>query len=184
MYYKTFLVFLLIGLLSCGDISSKRIVNDSKSQFRTNDPSKLYFKNIKSTAYFSTTVEPNRMEKYTYRKFDKGDEQPNLYPVIVNNWMEDEAYIFLEKNDFPDWADPLTIQVKADTATYEIEMHRAGKEHQFDFAEKLFQNIKAKNDLSVKTKDGTFLPFLENYKNRIYYMTVMKDYYRLIEKDI
>jgi len=183
MYYKTFLIFLLIGIFSCGDISSKRIVNNTKIPYRTTDPSKLYFKNIKSIAYYVQTVEPNRMEKYTFRKFDKSNEQPNLYPLIINNWMEDEAYIFLEKNDFPNWADPMTIQVKADTATYDIQMLRAGKEHQYDFAEKLFQNIQAKNDLSVKVSDSTYLPFLQNYRDRIYFMTVMKDYYRLIEKD-
>ena len=103
--------------------------------------------------------------------------------MIVDNWIANEAYLFLEKNDFQQFFDPLTIQVLQDTARTTFEIDVFNKDNQYDFARKIYEAPKARQPLVVKDKTGTFIPIFENYQDKANFLTTMTDYFRLIELD-
>ncbi|MEM6316452.1 MAG: hypothetical protein AAF960_02220 [Bacteroidota bacterium] len=153
-------------------------------QFQANDPSRLYFKNIRSIAYYRTRKPHSKIDIYKFRKLDMTDKRPILYPMILDNWMDEEAYIFLEKNAYSKFGDPLTIKATAQDSTENIlTIDVFNKKNQYTFAEQVFEALQSKQDLSVLTKDSSYIPIFANYKDKSAFVITMKDYYRLIDLD-
>jgi len=150
-------------------------------KFQTTDPARLYFNNIRSVAYYKTRKQHAEMDIYQLKKKAQTDKRPIIHPIIVDNWIDNEAYLFLEKNDFPQFFDPLTIKVEQDTnvAIFEIEVFN--KENQYEFAAKIYAALKERQSLSLKNKAGIFIPIFENYQDKSNFMITMTDYFRLIE---
>ncbi|MEL6926847.1 MAG: hypothetical protein AAFO94_22595, partial [Bacteroidota bacterium] len=108
------LLWFLGGLLSCEVPSAQKEFTGDK-QFRTTDPSRLYFSNMRSGSYFNRRKPNTKVDLYTLRKFSREKERPILYPIIVNNWLQDEAYVFIERNQYDAFKDSLKIRWEADT---------------------------------------------------------------------
>lgn len=150
-------------------------------QFQTTDPARLYFNNIRSVAYYRTRKPHSKIDIYQVRKFARTDKRPILYPQILDNWLENEAYLFLEKNAFPEFASPLTIKAESDTLSTTFEIDVFNKKKQYAFAENIFKALKNGQELSVKTKEESYVPIFQNYQDKSNFMMTMQDYYRLID---
>ena len=178
---KKVALYLYLLLIYCAcDAPASKAPFAGDPQFRTTDPSRLYFRNIRSASYFHER-RPNKMDVYRLRQFSNTKQRPIIYPVIINNWLEDEAYVFVEPNHFTNFHDTLTIQAKSDTGQTEYALLVPNKKMQFDFAQQIYYNIKAGDELSIKVKNGTFIPIFSEKEDRQHYMTTLRDYYRLIE---
>jgi len=150
-------------------------------QFRTTEPSRLYFNNIRSSNYYQEQ-QTNRTDVYRFRKFSNTANPPLLSPVIVNNWLEDEAYILFEKNEFdPGFSDTLTVKwtSSSDSGFYHLPL--PNWENQYQFAGQLYESLQKNHELSIKTSAKKFIPLLENKSNQQHFRTVINDYYRLTE---
>lgn len=155
----------------------------SNSKFSTNDPARLYFKNIRSIAYYHTRKPNSKIDIYELKKKVYSDKRPILYPMILDNWLDNEAYLFLEKNEFIDFFDLLTIKAEQDTITTLFEIDVFSKDQQYEFATKIYEALKERQTLTVKTKKEIFVPIFENYQDKSNFIITMNDYFRLIEKD-
>ncbi len=156
-------------------------VYTGEKEYRTTDPSRLYFNNIRSTSYFRKRKPNTRIDMYTLRKFSRTNKRPILYPMIVNNWMQDEAYLFIEKNDYVAYADSLIVRWEKDTMSGQFFMDVPSKKKQYHFAKNLYDCIRSKQALFIKTKTNDFVPVFKNVEDRMNFMTTMNDYYRLTE---
>jgi len=152
-------------------------------QFKTTDPSRLYFKNIRSVSYYSSRKANSKIDIYKSRKLAQTDKRPILYPMILDNWLDNEAYLFIEKNAYPQFANPLTIKAARDTTTQIFKIGVFNKKNQYAFAENIYNALNDKQALSVKTKDGVFVPILENYQDKTNFVMTVKDYFKFIEKE-
>ena len=152
-------------------------------QFRTTDPSRLYFNNIRSTDYYRNRKPGTRIDLYRHRKLSFKDDRPVLHPVIVNNWMKDEAYIFIEKNAYRNgWSDTLTVRwSQGDTLSGTYELPLGTRPAMYEFAGKIYGAMKDKQQLQVKDKFGNFTPILSDGTDRSAFQMVMRDYYKLTE---
>ena len=111
MKKNMFLSFLCILLTACSGPGSRQNNTSSGPQYQTTAPSLLYFKNIRSINYEQSEQPGTRIELYRLRQFSQPAKEPLLVPTIANNWLEDEAFIFLEPVDFGQpWARPITIR--------------------------------------------------------------------------
>ena len=177
------IIFLLLCIPFCwaceANKSPRPFAGDR--QFQTTDPARLYFKNIKSIAYYRTRKPHSEIDIYQARKSSRIDKRPILYTQILDNWLDNEAYIFLEKNAFPNFASPLTIKAESDTLSKIFDIDVFSKKKQYEFAENLFKALNNKQKLSVKTKEESFVPIFQNYQDKANFMMTMKDYYRLID---
>lgn len=152
-----------------------------EEQFRTTDPSLLYFKNVRS-AYYYKEVEPHsKMDIYTFRKLSKTDDRPILYPKIINHWLKDEAYIFIEKGFYPYFDDTLRIQWVSDTLTGEHLLTRKTRQRQYEFAGELYRSLKEGHQMKMLNAKKQWVPIFKDYDDKSAFIMVMNDYYKLTE---
>lgn len=152
-------------------------------QFQTTDPSRLYFKNIRSINYYQTRKPNTKIDIYQHRKFSRTDKRPILYPMILDNWLTGEAYLFIEKNAYPKFAEPLLIQAQKDTVINTFKIEVFNKKNQYRFAEQLYNALNDGQELTVKTKTGAFVPIFQNYQDKSNFRMTISDYFRLIEQE-
>lgn len=123
-----------------------------------------------------------RIDLYQLKRFDKTDRRPILYPIIVDHWMQDKAYLFLEPNDYSGgFQEPLTVfKVEAGDTSYlnTQDQRPAGK---LMLAQEIGKALQAEQALYVLDKAGLSLPLFEDRYDQTYFMTTLKDYERLIQ---
>jgi hypothetical protein len=177
------LLVLPLFLLACSSSEPPREV-DTTSPYYVAPPSLLYFKNVRSAYYYQSRKPKTRVDMYKLRKFEYSRERPVLYPVIVNNWMEDQAYIFIEKNDFSQgFSDSLLVRwskVEDTSGIYALPF--PSKDEQFRFARQLYQSLKQNHSLEVKTTKENWIPIFKDGQDRMNFMTTLRDYERLISR--
>lgn len=177
-----YLLFGVSFLWTCESNNSPKAFTGDR-QFQTTDPSRLYFKNIRSIAYYRTRKLHSEIDIYQVRKFSRTDKRPIIYPQILDNWLDNEAYIFVEKNAFSKFASPLTIKSESDSLSTTFEIDVFNKKNQYEFATSIFNSLNKGQELSVKTKEEGFVPIFQNYQDKSNFMMTIRDYYRLIELD-
>ena len=182
MKKNIFLSFLCILLTACSGPGSRQNNTSSGPQYQTTAPSLLYFKNIRSINYEQSEQAGTRIELYRLRQFSQPAKEPLLVPTIANNWLEDEAFIFLEPVDFGQpWARPITIrwQSRQDSGLYRLQPANTAK--QYELALQLYESLQAGHQLNALTADSTWVPVMEDKNNQRYYLTTIRDYLRLTE---
>lgn len=152
-------------------------------KYKTTDPARLYFNNIRSIAYYRTRKLNSEIDIYQLKKKAQTVERPIIHPMIVDNWLDNEAYLFLEKNDFRQFFNPLTLKIEQDTSSTIFEIDVFNKGNQYDFAEKIYAALKARQTIMVKDKEAQFIPIFDNAQDKTNFLITMSDYFRLIELD-
>lgn len=194
MKYKPFFVFfcfvLLLSLSTCQNASSEEGSSAEtaaeRSPFFVNDASHLYFKNVRAY-YYDEKPGPGansaeRMKLYQLRKFSGTSDRPILFPVIVDNWIKDEAYLFIEENGYVGgFKKPLTVLAVAAKDTSTIELTRPTMNTQLAFAETLQANLEAGQALLVLDSMGTAVPIFTDKQDQLNFLTTLKDYKKLTE---
>ncbi|MFK7980292.1 MAG: hypothetical protein AB8G86_09950 [Saprospiraceae bacterium] len=178
-------IFLFISLLFCFSCQQNSTPTpfSGSPKYQTTDPARLYFNNIRSIAYYKTRKPPSEIDIYQLKKKAQAVDRPIIHPIIVDNWLANEAYLFLEKNDFRQFFAPLTIKIEQDTSNPIFEIDVFNKSNQYDFAATIYEALKARQTITVKDKEGQFIPILENYQDKSNFMITMTDYFRLIDVD-
>ena len=142
----------------------------------------LYFKNIRSTYYEQSEQPGARIELYRLRQFSQPAKEHVLIPVIANNWLEDEAFIFLEPVDFGQpWAQPLTVRWQGEKDSGLYRLQPANVDKQYELALQLYESLLAGHQLNALAADSTWAPLMESKNTRGYYLTTIRDYLRLTE---
>ena len=179
-----FVVFTVIFWISCEQPEAQKVFTGDK-QFRTTDPSRLRFHNVRSVYYYRERAKNTKMDIYQLRKFEISKDRPLLIPLIINNWMQDEAYLFFENNLYPHFTDTINIKYQQISDSTSIEGEYAltlrNKKNQYEFGGKLFESLQRGDDLFMKNSKGEYVPIFDYSKDRSAFITTIKDYYRLTE---
>lgn len=152
-------------------------------RFQTTAPSLLFFKNMRS-AYYETQEQPQtRIELYRLRRFATSSSQrPILIPIIANNWLADEAYLFIQPNAFEKgFAEPYTVFWEDDGTAGSRTLHPMDVNQQYEFALEVYERLAKGYALQALCADSTLAPIFDQQEDRLNFMTVVKDYLRLIE---
>ena len=180
---KNLLILILFwGILAACDPISRQTQSKENKTFRTTPPSHLYFKNIRSLSYEQNTQPGTRVDLYKLRRFSDTEDRPILYPVIADNWMQDEAYLLIRPNDFEQgFSDTIRVFWKhsQDSGRYELKL--ANWPNQLRFAEQLYQGMQKDQQLTVETAAGERVPIFERKEDRLHFTTTMRDFYKLTE---
>jgi hypothetical protein len=152
------------------------------ARFHTTDPGRLYFKNMRSSAYTMEEQAKTRIELYQLRRFSSTSQRPIFIPIIANNWLADEAYIFIQPNEFErGFAAPLTYAWEGGGLLGLSTLQPASIGRQYEFAMELYEHLAQNYTLQVLCADSTLAPFFENQEDRLHFMTTIRDYRRLTE---
>ena len=173
------LIFVLILLNGCTNTPQQQS-NSTTSSFRTTAPSQLYFKNMRSIYYNVEEQEKSRIEIYQLKQFTKDTDRPIVYPIIANNWLNDEAYLMLKTNDFVHgFSQPLQVEIMEQDKTITLASPTA--QEQYVMAIDIYEALKAGHTLKVMGADEKAYPLFDGKFDRNHYTTTLRDYLRLIE---
>lgn len=174
------LVFIL--LFSCQPVA-KTPAPPADVRFRTTPPSKLYFNNIRSTAYTMTTDEASQTNHYQLRKWPTTGTTPYLLPAIVDNWLHDQAYlqlnwIALEKQPTP----PFRIRALTNSNEQYFSIENWTWESQHDLGQQLYAALLKGQQLQLIISDSMQIPLFTDEETRSLFRITLQDYQKLTEK--
>jgi hypothetical protein len=173
---------LLLLFLSCQPVTTTQ-VPPADTRFRTTPPSKLYFNNIRSTAYTVTTHEATQTNQYQLRTWPDTAAAPFLVPVIVDNWLYDQAYLQLKwvaLEEEPNLPYRIRAFSKTTEAYFTLEDHTWGQ--QYDFAQQLFKALLNGQELQLIKSDSLQMPLFGDDKTRSLFRITLQDYKNLTNK--
>lgn len=180
MQQKLLGLYILLLLAAC--TSGGAPDREKAARFRTTPPSRLYFKNTRSFHYEQSPWKDTRMQRYKFRKFAGAERSPRIVPVIVDNWLQDEAYLWFESPAGKAldhcrlrWRHPR----QDESGFYRLGSPTPAGHSRLGLA--LYESLRQRHELKVVGPDSTFLPLFPNAEVRSAFFTVLRDYYRLVE---
>jgi len=171
------LLLLIILITSC-QIDKDKKVDREKFTFKTGHDTQLFFKNVRQSDY---DLEENKAAKLNvFRHEDRliTDDQPVINLAIVNNFMDDEAYLLIEPNDSLNVFDLLQIEIRNDSVTDLIMLKSVNRESMLEFASRIFEGIQKDAEFFVIHQDER-IPILDEKEEREAFRITTSDYYRL-----
>ncbi|MFN7118632.1 MAG: hypothetical protein ACK4TA_17675 [Saprospiraceae bacterium] len=176
------ILFLLLFSCVCSCDPAPSSITQPQQQFRTTPPARLYFKNMRSYYYQQSTEAETKIDFYTLKKFQDPEERPLLMPVIADNWLEDEAYIFF-KNDQTDlFTDTLHLQLEDNNNMDTLVWTKFDYEGQYLMIQQLFEALQKGHKINVYSQRKTWIPLFDNQSEYANFLRVVNDYYNLTEK--
>lgn len=170
---------LCLLLFNCVPPPSNPVGIDKR--FRTTAPSLLYFKNIRSSSYNTSQNPATRIDYYKLRQWKKQNSTPVFYPTIVNDWMNDAAYIQLQPNTFSGLPkDKIRLEIAG--KSHELQLRTDNFIASTDLATQLLIALEAGNKISIKTTDSTTFTLFEDKLEKNSFVTTIKDYLKLVEQ--
>lgn len=174
------LIVLCVICTSCGQIESDKL-DPNQVVFKTNDASKLFFKNTRRTYYNLETNEAAKLEIYRWK--DTPDQSlPQLNLALINNWRFDEAYLLIEPNEFIDLN---TLKLRwsnsEDGSSGEINFIPGNKENHARFAGLVYQKLRRDTEIEIFLNNLWQPLFTDNTSKDAFEKTVY-DFYRLTER--
>ncbi|MEQ8704064.1 MAG: hypothetical protein RIC19_09105 [Phaeodactylibacter sp.] len=177
-------VGLFLIFAACSPNSTERQKGTGDRRFRTTPPSLLYFKNMRSIQYTVEEQPKSRIELYRLNKYEEVRQRPVLYPLIANNWLEDEAYLFLQPNDWADgFLSPLTLSQDTAWSAPILQLQPPTPGEQYALGMQLYESLKRGEGWYVAAADSTFAPIFDDGDERAYFLTTVQDYLKLTDKD-
>ena len=135
-YARGFIVSLM--LMSC-KIDQDRKADPEKFAFEVREDADLFFRNVRQI-YYDRSSPDGRWQAYRLSDRYTGNERPMITPVIVIQWLEDEAYLLVESNEVLANEDALEVIIEKDT----ISLRERGRERMLQFTSKIYEGIQQK----------------------------------------
>ncbi len=155
---------------------------DGKRPYFTSIPSRLYFQNVRSAYYYRERQAGTALDIYTLRKAPRDLREPHFRAAIIDNWMEDEAYLFVRPNAYPaGFGDILSIRIMGRTETDTLRMPVPDKEAQMAFAGAIYQSLLEGAEIEVLTGKHDWKPILRDADERSSFLITVRDYYKLTD---
>lgn len=182
MSIRFFFLLSLFLLTKCSPAPQEKSERDV---FSTTAPSKLYFKNIRSTYYQQQQQKGTKVDLYQLRKIPTVDSRPIIYPVIADDWLNDKAFILLQTNDYKDGiADPLSIYWENGQIADSLKMGTPTFPEQLKMATKINELLANGIEIYTQNKQSERIMLFENYADKSNFMTIMRDYFKLVESEL
>ncbi len=175
---RFFAIFSLLLLIGCESGSVKR-QQHGDLQFKTTAPSLIYFKNIRSLKYEHNRNPKSQMDFYRPKVFSKTTSQPVIYPVIVQNWLEDESYLIFEKKNIADSAKIFVVD--KDGNRTELNWPEKDYLEQLVFVRNLETILKSNQKVLIGENDGEVIPLAYSISERTSFLSVVQDFQNLTE---
>jgi len=174
-----FLILLTFILSGCNPVKNKK-VDQATISFKTDDSSKLFFKNMRRSYYDVEIMEEAKLEVYRLKDRVKDSPSPVLNLSIVNNWRYDEAYILLEPNQAIGTIEQLKLEWKNTEGTSgQLNFEGGSKTDLLAFATKIYEQVQNGSAFFL-TVGNKKLEILNDSKSREAFRITMFDYMRLV----
>lgn len=178
-------VLLLLGLLAaCQPAEDLPPAPPTDQRFTTSDPSRLYFNNIRSTAYRVTEFSKRYTKQYTLAQWPDTSSAPFLVLSIIDYWLHDQAYVDLEWRGLDQSVElPWTILLQNGTTQDSLTLTSKRWGEQYEFANQLNQALlKTATQLQLLQTDSQTVNIMVNEEEKRLFRLSWKDYTGLVDK--
>jgi hypothetical protein len=169
-------LLLMIVLVGC-KIDRDKKVDRGKYTFTIGDDAELFFRNVRQI-YYDRSSPDGTWQAYRFSDRYVGEARPMIYPVIVINWLKDEAYLLIDTNATLSNEDYLQVQIANKTDTTIIELKERGRERMLEFGSLIFEAIQRKDSVLVQHQ-GKYVTVFVDEDERESFRIPMSDFYRL-----
>ncbi len=181
MWKRSIIIISLLIASACNPDKNKPI-EEGKLIYTTNDASKLFFRNVRAGYYDKQTLELAKIDVYRMRNRNLTEDYPVLNLALVNNWLEDEAYIIMEPNSYYSVGDTIKVTWKADSlGQQQIDFIYGNKDNHTRFADKVYQNLGTLQTMEIHSGAESW-PLFNRNEDRETFRKTMVDFYRLVQR--
>lgn len=180
-FQKIFFVTLIVIISVLFFLSdNERRVNPEKVRFKTTESAELRFKNLRSYYYTIQNFEDSYQDVYRFRNAHIYKEgETGVHFVIINHWIEDEAFIIPEY--YGEIKNYDSLQIKWSKGKFTCE--KGDLESYWKFAANIYMNILEKDSMFYfNEKEKVWKPFLAHPNEQTQTKIVLKDYFTLVSK--
>lgn len=159
---------------------NERKVNPEKVRFKTTESAELRFKNLRSYYYTVESFESSYQDVYRFRNVHIYKEgEIGIHFIIINHWIEDEAFIIPEFVGEIKQYDSLQIKWSKGNFTYE----KGDLESSWKLSAYVYMSI-IENDVLMyfNQNQNEWRPFLAHPNEQTQCKIVLKDYFTLVSK--
>ncbi len=170
-----YVLFISVLFVSC-KIDSDRKVNRDKFKFKVEADASLFFRNVRQI-YYDRESPDGKWQAYRFG--NRPTEGTFINPVIVINWLKDEAYLLVECSEDLNEEEFLSLIIKSPyTGIDTIILKERGRERMLEFGSKIYEAIQHQDSIQVKIKDS-YTSIFKSEADRENFRIPMSDYYRL-----
>ena len=174
---KLILVLFCFGLIISCQLDRDKKVERQKFQFKVGADANLFFRNVRQI-YYDRESPDGKWQ--AYRLTDRTITGTFISPVIVINWLKDEAYLLIESSD--DLAEEdffsLIIEDEASLKKDTLILKDRGRERMLEFGSRIYEAIQKKQSIKI-LKGENYIPLFPSDTTRDSFRLVMADFYRL-----
>ncbi|MEM9324324.1 MAG: hypothetical protein AAGA85_01655 [Bacteroidota bacterium] len=164
----TFTVLLSACQLAVND----RVVLDDFT-FDTTDPSELFFKNVRQSYY--DLEERGDAKMNVFRLSNESRDSLGLYPVIIQHWAIDKAYLWLEPG--AGLPEHFEVEVKGADGAETYNFDGRSPHNHLEVATAIFHGFL--DEAQIKVAGRELMPAASDARSN--FRIVANDYYRLVE---
>ncbi len=176
---KIFLFSALGLVLVLSFFNSYRADNTGQYRtFRVADADRLYFLNVRGLSYDREVRKDAGMTLFRHGKRKVDEENPTFFPLIIQNPIKDEAYIYFEllHADYP-----IKIISKSAETIDSVEFSNGNNLDHLDLMIKIKPWIEADYEFELAIS-GKRYPLWSDEKEIDVLKTVIEDYFRLLNQ--
>lgn len=172
-----FASFILVIVLSF--FNDRKAQNTGKDMsFRVADAEKIFFLNLRATAYDRTHKSDANMTIFKSTKRQISDNLPLLDLALILNISKDEAYLHLDPVNHT-W--PVTLRATGDMGNQEFIFANGNKFDQQFYIQQIRPWL-TKNASFEMAHDGKWIPLWTTPKEKEVLKTIFEDYFRLLNQ--
>ncbi len=182
-----FRLFFLLAILFSWSCANSPSIGPSEEVefFHITAPSHLYFKNIRSSFYLQTVADNRGIDAYRLRKIKLENQTPAVFAEIIINWLNDQAFLSIRANGIES-APQDTLQIYWTDGIKKGVLKMQPKPSymdQYTFALSLKEKMDNNYKLSLKNGSDEHHPVFKNHMERVWFMTTLRDFQKLIEEE-
>ncbi|UZR94085.1 hypothetical protein [Chondrinema litorale] len=175
-----FALFIFLILLASCDPDRKKLVDPEKHDYNTLESTELFFKNMRQPYYDLEEKKEAGLELFRLQDRIEDDSHALLNLCIIFNWRNDDAFIYLEPNNFFKDTTSFTIIWKNEQNKQgSFQFIQGNRDSHFEFAARVYNSILQEYQLFYEKNDVLF-PVLDSDVERDVFRVTMFDYFRLI----
>lgn len=173
--FKEIVILLVLVALTACTLDREKEVDRSKFTFKTGHDTNLFFKNIRQSDY---ELEENKAAKFNVFRLKHRvvkDDQPVLNLAIINNYLNDQAYLLIEPS--ATLSEEAVLEVLQNDSL-SIALRHFSHADMLEFASQIYEGLQHNASFKIKI-DGQWKPILADNKEREAFRITTADYYRL-----
>jgi hypothetical protein len=179
LFYSVLLLFILLSS-SC-KIDKDKVIDISQARFKTTNSSILFFRNIRVSYYDKVEMYEAKMNQFRLKERNLSDTIPVINLCILEAWMRDEAYIYVEPNSLIANRDTLNVFWK-DNQSDSTGIHQfveGDREMHYRFATQIYTSIQKNHSFFVEVNQQR-IPLMDKENERETFRKTLVDFYRLV----